>query len=160
MPHLMLTLPTAGKSSAPKHDSIMTEDRSEDEDFPMQPPKSVKTTTKVTDSVLMKNGKPMTKKHELFNPIIPSPVKAKVQAFEKHAATSGRGFMSPLRSHFNTKLASGTPNIIGKATTTPLTLTKSNSYKYTSPAYQNSQAVVYKRKRLHQLQNLLIYRKS
>lgn len=130
------TLPAStevpNRKMANSHDSIMTEDRS-DEDSPMPLAKSVHSVQ--SDPVLMKNGKQVTKKHEIFNPIVPSPVKAKVQAYERHAATGGATFMSPANLRFNSKIATPTA---GSKTTTPFTLPKGSSQKFTTPVFQGT----------------------
>lgn len=94
------TVPSVPTPNA--HDSIMTEDQSDDEGGAAAAAATTKNAVvgvKKTQSnpVPHINGKtiPSSKKYEIFNPNIPSPIKAKVQAFEKFTAASGNAFMSP-----------------------------------------------------------------
>lgn len=103
------------------HDSLMTEDRSDEDEGNIEPRTNViqpPLKTVITESIY-KHGKPMTKKPELFNPNIQSPIKAKIQAFEKAAKTGGASFMSPANTRLKTrigtsslqKLNAGTPKV-------------------------------------------------
>lgn len=103
------------------HDSIMTEDRSDDESSVGKTAVGVK---KVASEPEMNANKakhvPSSKKYEIFNPNIPSPIKAKVQAFEKYQAASN-GFMSPMsKLRLPTARLITTPNKL----TTPLSMPK------------------------------------
>uniref|UniRef100_A0A336MHY9 CSON001548 protein n=1 Tax=Culicoides sonorensis TaxID=179676 RepID=A0A336MHY9_CULSO len=109
------------------HDSIMTEDRSDEEATPaVKKVASVKPVQ--SEPVLGKNGKPHvpnSKKYEIFNPNIPSPIKAKVQAFEKFTAASSQasnGFMSPNRVRMPPTRQIMTPS--GSKIATPLSLSR------------------------------------
>lgn len=129
------------------HDSIMTEDRSDDESVvPIQPIKAAASVKQIlSEPIMHKNGKqiPNSKKYEIFNPNIPSPIKAKVQAYEKFtAASSSNAFMSPtmLRAPLSRHIT--TPG--SSKLTTPLSMPKipvfKSSSSHTTPLLQASSA--------------------
>ncbi|CRK86348.1 CLUMA_CG000210, isoform A [Clunio marinus] len=118
-----ITIATATSGSAfvdnkNPHDSLMTEDNDDEENTSMDIPlSSLKSKTSPLPALKLK-------KNEVFNPYMSSPVKQKVQAFEKHAVQSA----TPEK--FKTlpgKYKSGTPSKVPifSSKTTPFTLPKS-----------------------------------
>ncbi|XP_063708305.1 transcription initiation factor TFIID subunit 3-like [Culicoides brevitarsis] len=96
------------------HDSIMTEDRSDEENDLI---------AKLLAKSPEKPKIAQNKKHEIFNPNIASPLKEKVQAFEKLAANN---FMSPMMMKQKTRQIM-TPS--GMKLTTPMSLPRIPSFK-------------------------------
>lgn len=100
------------------HDSLMTEDNDDEAALELPPPLPPK--PKIQSGSAMK-----LKKNEVFNPYLSSPVKQRVQAFEKHANNgSTPEKYHTLPSKFG-PLKSGTPSKIATlGKTTPLSMTK------------------------------------
>lgn len=103
------------------HDSLMTEDNSiDEEELPLA---TFKATTKQAPQL------PPKKKNEVFNPYVSSPIKQKIQAFEKQAQqakTPEKYSTLPASSKYSA-LKNGTPSKIAmfnSKTTTPSTLSK------------------------------------
>lgn len=122
------TLPQQGKTPS-GHDSIMTEDRSDEEPEPPAPktkPAKLKT---VMSEPVYKNGKLVTKTQELFNPVLQSPVKSRVQAFEKMTTPS---FTSPMIGKLRSKPSNATPHDQRKPSTS----------KHTTPSYYQQASAV------------------
>ncbi|XP_068144897.1 inner centromere protein [Drosophila tropicalis] len=90
---------------APRHDSLMTEDNSVEEPLP------VAAVTKLTSSAsTLKALKMPTRPHELFNPLMQSPVKMRVEAFEQVAIAQNN--LRPKRiKDINTPGSSNTPKV-------------------------------------------------
>lgn len=115
------TVPSVPTPNVVPNDSIMTEDCSDDE-ISLSKRFGVKKIASEPSLSQKEKFVPNSKKYEIFNPNIPSPIKAKVQAFEKFTAASGSNtFMSP-----NSKFRLPTTRLMatpGKLTT-PLSMPK------------------------------------
>lgn len=130
---------TKQSSERNMHESLMTEDNSDDEDnngggntFVVPgPPKGSPPPPPLPP-------KKQQNKNEVFNPYIASPIKQKIQAFEKHAhqaATPEKYKTLPSSTKFSS-LKSGTPSKIalfgGSGRTTPSAATRSQQQKFGS----------------------------
>ncbi|KAL7041545.1 hypothetical protein ACKWTF_000815 [Chironomus riparius] len=99
------------------HDSLMTEDNDEESSMELAPEK-IKENKKIDHHPQLPLK--LKTKNEVFNPYLSSPVKQKVQAFEKHAVTTPD--KSKATSSKYSTLKNGTPSKIALygAKTTPL----------------------------------------
>ncbi|CAO1325447.1 unnamed protein product [Diamesa serratosioi] len=101
------------------HESLMTEDNDDDEQSAQEPQMAPPLTKKMPK--LLQKTEMLLKKNEVFNPYLQSPVKKKVEAFEKHAVQNINTPDKAGASKYHT-LKAGTPSKIAVAfgKTTPL----------------------------------------
>uniref|UniRef100_B4MPZ3 GK21798 n=2 Tax=Drosophila willistoni TaxID=7260 RepID=B4MPZ3_DROWI len=91
---------------APRHDSLMTEDNSVEEPLPV----ATVVTKLISSASTLKALKMPTRPHELFNPLMQSPVKMRVEAFEQVAIAQNN--LRPKRiKEINTPGSSNTPKV-------------------------------------------------
>ncbi|XP_053964830.1 mucin-5AC [Anastrepha ludens] len=118
------SMETAKDTTHPQHDSLITEDES----FEPEKPKSKLATLPKPGPAATKLGpskvyKMPTRTNELFNPLVQSPVKKKVEAFENAAiaahSTEVTSTGRPKRTKENTAPSSLTTPTIGKLASAP-----------------------------------------
>ncbi|KAG5674984.1 hypothetical protein PVAND_004926 [Polypedilum vanderplanki] len=129
------------------HDSLMTEDNDEEELMnELSPPHAMPQINKKSSTSQQQPLPLKLKKNEVFNPYLSSPVKQKVQAFEKHSTlntpdVTKASSSSSSSSKYNT-LKAGTPSKIGVYTskTTPLSNAKARYMSAVASSASSSSA--------------------